>query len=151
MNKFNFSINLTFFDEAYEDTKDYLKKAGEWENCELNKMLNILEIMFYVKHINDCIDTNLSDDLAKIVLKKKEKKESEKTKEPIFKVTDFDMAYEYIKRDLQETNEWENADSSKVLRFTFIVMDMIPLARTLNDFREMYLENKAKRDLMEEL
>ena len=114
-------------------------------------MLNILEIMFYVKHINDCIDTNLSDDLAKIVLKKKEKKESEKTKEPIFKVTDFDMAYEYIKRDLQETNEWENSDSSKVLRFTFRVMDMIPLARTLNDFREMYLENKAKRDLMEEL
>ena len=61
--------DIQFFDEAYLDTREFLEKTGEWEDCDFDEMIYILLIMLYIKSLNKFINTNLADTLANIVLR----------------------------------------------------------------------------------
>lgn len=123
-------INIAFFDKTYEDTKAYLKEIGEWESCRLGKMLDILTIMLYINRVNENIDICLANDVEKIVLKQKEKKEPEKNMDPMRNIKDifceatyFDEAYKDVKHNLQESGKWKTTDYYE--RFFDIVLDVM--------------------------
>ena len=144
----NFNVSMNFFDEAYEDTKAFLKEREEWENCDLMKLWNVFGIMIYLKPLNDYMHNNSSEYVVKFVLENNETKESETTDKYITKASIFDEAYKRVKENLQETNEWENADVREVLESIFNWMCRIELKfdEHFYEFIKLYLENEKLKE-----